>query len=38
MLSGGEKIYRISGKGLYESGFPKVAALMSNTEIEFIEL
>jgi hypothetical protein len=38
MLSGGDKIYRVSGKGLYESGFPNVAALMSNTEIEFIEL
>lgn len=38
MLSGGEKIYRVSGKGLYETGFPKVAALMTNKEIEFIEL
>ena len=38
MLSGGEKIYRVSGKGLYESGFPKVAALMNNKVIEFIEL
>lgn len=38
MLSGGEKIYRVSGKGLYETGFPKVAALMANKNIEFIEL
>jgi hypothetical protein len=38
MLSAGKKIYRVSGKGLYESGFPKVAALIGNKEIEFIKL
>ena len=38
MLSAGEKIYRVSGQGLYESGFPKVAALIGNKEIEFIKL
>jgi len=38
MLSGGEKIYRVSGRGLYETGFPKVAALMTNNKIEFIKL
>jgi hypothetical protein len=38
ILSGAEKIYRVSGMGLYETGFPKVAALMSNIEIEFVYL
>jgi hypothetical protein len=38
MLSGGEKIYRVSGKGLYESGFPMVAAFMADKEIEYINL
>jgi len=36
MLSRSQKIYRISGNGLYESGFPKVAALIGDKEIEFI--
>jgi hypothetical protein len=38
MISNAEKIYRVSGKGLYETGFPKFAALMTDKEIEFIEL
>jgi len=38
MISKADKIYRVSGKGLYETGFPKVAAFMADKEIDFIEL
>ena len=38
MLSYAEKIYRVSGQGLYKTGFPKVAAFMENKEIIRIKL
>jgi len=38
LLSGGVKIYRMCGGGLYTSGFPNTAALMSGIPMEDIDI